>query len=386
MLNLVKGRAVLCMLKTNVHDHVVYRLKLGELRSLVETLDIEVVGDLVQSRHRPFAKFYVGSGKVKDIRRFVRRHNVNIVVFYNYLRSSQKLNLIRAIGVDVVDRYEVTLEIFDKMSSDSLSKLQIEAARLKKLTPYFKLEANLRYHNDRPFFRSMGEYAFHGQMRELTRRQARIRREIERLVKVNRQRIKNRDDLGYPSICIAGYYNAGKTSLFNAVTGDDKLVSDRPFTTLSSKYQKRYLDHETTLLFIDTIGFVIDVDPNLIKSFELNLEDMRNADLLILLLDISDPILTLRIKLAEGIRLLKQLGIPRERIIVVFNKVDLKPELSDEIGEELGMASLGLPWAVVSAKSRTNINELFNIIRVRLKQQEEPPSLFEPLEKVEPLE
>jgi GTP-binding protein HflX len=386
MHNLVKGRAVLCMLKTNVHDHVVYRLKLGELRSLVETLDIEVVGDLVQSRHRPFAKFYVGSGKVKDIRRFVRRHKVNIVVFYNYLRSSQKLNLIRAIGVDVVDRYEVTLEIFDKMSSDSLSKLQIEAARLKKLTPYFKLEANLRYHNDRPFFRSMGEYAFHGQMRELTRRQARIRREIERLVKVNRQRIKNRDDLGYPSICIAGYYNAGKTSLFNAVTGDDKLVSDRPFTTLSSKYQKRYLDHETTLLFIDTIGFVIDVDPNLIKSFELNLEDMRNADLLILLLDISDPILTLRIKLAEGIRLLKQLGIPRERIIVVFNKVDLKPELSDEIGEELGMASLGLPWAVVSAKSRTNINELFNIIRVRLKQQEEPPSLFEPLEKVEPLE
>ncbi len=386
MLNLVKGRAVLCMLKTNVHDHVVYRLKLGELRSLVETLDIEVVGDLVQSRHRPFAKFYVGSGKVKDIRRFVRRHNINIVVFYNYLRSSQKLNLIRAIGVDVVDRYEVTLEIFDKMSSDSLSKLQIEAARLKKLTPYFKLEANLRYHNDRPFFRSMEEYAFHGQMRELTRKQARIRREIERLVKVNRQRIKNRDDLGYPSICIAGYYNAGKTSLFNAVTGDDKLVSDRPFTTLSSKYQKRYLDHETTLLFIDTIGFVIDVDPNLIKSFELNLEDMRNADLLILLLDISDPILTLRIKLAEGIRLLRQLGIPRERIIVVFNKVDLKPELSDEIGEELGMASLGLPWAVVSAKSRTNINELFNIIRVRLKQQEEPPSLFEPLEKVEPLE
>jgi GTP-binding protein HflX len=383
---MVKGRAVLCMLKTNVHDHVVYRLKLGELRSLVETLDIEVVGDLVQSRHRPFAKFHVGSGKVKDIRRFVRRHNVNLVVFYNYLRSSQKLNLIRAIGVDVVDRYEVTLEIFDKMSSDSLSKLQIEAARLKKLTPYFKLEANLRYHNDRPFFRSMGEYAFHGQMRELTRRQARIRREIERLVKVNRQRIKNRDDLGYPSICIAGYYNAGKTSLFNALTGDDKLVSDRPFTTLSSKYQKRYLDHETTLLFIDTIGFVIDVDPNLIKSFELNLEDMRNADLLILLLDISDPILTLRIKLAEGIRLLRQLGIPRERIIVVFNKVDLEPELSDEIGEELGMSSLGLPWTVVSAKSRTNINELFNIISAKLKQQEEPPSLFEPLEKVEPLE
>ncbi|EMR73825.1 GTP-binding protein HflX [Thaumarchaeota archaeon SCGC AB-539-E09] len=386
MQTLVKGRAVLCMLKTNVHDHNVYRLKLDELRSLVETLDVEVVGDIVQSRHRPFAKFHVGSGKVKDIRRYVRRHNINLVVFYGYLRSSQKLNLIRAIGVDVVDRYEVTLEIFDRMASDSLSKLQIEAARLKKLTPYFKLEANLRYHNDRPFFRSMGEYAFHSQMRELTRRQARIRREIQDLVKVNRQRIKKRDDLGYPSVCIAGYYNAGKTSLFNALTGDDKPVSDRPFTTLSSKYQRRYLDHETTLLFIDTIGFVIDVDPNLIKSFELNLEDMRNADLLILLLDISDSILTLRIKLAEGIRLLRQLGIPRERIIVVFNKVDLKPELSDDIGEELSMSSLGLPWAVVSAKSRTNINGLLDVISAKLKQLEEPVPTLEPLEKVESLE
>jgi GTP-binding protein HflX len=386
MQNLVEGRAVLCMLKTNVHDHNVYRLKLDELRSLVETLDIEIVGDIVQSRHRPFAKFHVGSGKVKEIRRYVKRHNINLVVFYNYLRSSQKLNLIRAIGVDVVDRYEITLEIFDRMASDSLSKLQIEAARLKKLAPYFRLEANLRYHNDRPFFRSMGEYAFHSQMRELTRRQARIRREIESLVMVNRQRIKNRNELGYSSVCIAGYYNAGKTSLFNALTGDDKLVSDRPFTTLSSKYQRRYLDHETTLLFIDTIGFVIDVDPNLIKSFELNLEDMRNADLLILLLDISDPLLTLRIKLAEGIRLLKQLEIPREHIIVVFNKVDIKPKLSDEIKDELNMSALGLPWTFVSAKSRKNLNELLDIIGAKLKQQEDPSHLLEPLEKAESFE
>jgi len=156
------------MLKTNVHDHKVFRLKLDELKRLVETLDVEVVGDIVQSRHRPFAKFHVGSGKVKEIRRKVQRHDVSLVVFYNILRSSQKLNLIRALGVDVVDRYEVTLEIFDQMASDNLSKLQIEAARLAKLAPYFRLEANLRYHNDRPFFRSMGEYAFHSQMRELT--------------------------------------------------------------------------------------------------------------------------------------------------------------------------------------------------------------------------
>jgi GTP-binding protein HflX len=382
----VKGRALLCILKTNVHDHKVFRLKLNELKRLVETLDVEVVGDVVQSRHRPFAKFHVGSGKVKEIRRQVQRHDVSLVVFYNILRSSQKLNLIRALGVDVVDRYEVTLEIFDQMSSDNLSKLQIEAARLAKLAPYFRLEANLRYHNDRPFFRSMGEYAFHSQMRELTRRQARIREQIQALAKEKRQRIRKRRRLGFPTICIAGYYNAGKTSLFNALTGDSKPVSDKPFTTLSSKYQRRYVDHETTLLFIDSIGFVIDLDPRLIKSFELNLEDMRSADLVILLLDITDPILTLRIKISEGIRLLREMEIPRENIVVVFNKTDLAPGLVDTIEEELAMDRLSLPWTMVSAKERTNLDGLLKFITGRLKEMGEssvPPEAEEKVETVE---
>jgi len=340
----------------------------------------------VQSRHRPFAKFHVGSGKMKEIRRYVERHNVNLVVFYNLLRSSQKLNLIRAIGCDVVDRYEVTLEIFDEMASDNLSKLQIEAARLKKLTPYFKLEANLRYHNDRPFFRSMGEYAFHSQLRELTRRQARIHRQIEALAKEKRQRIRKRRRLGFPTICIAGFYNAGKTSLFNALTGDTKPVSDRPFTTLSSKYQRRFLDPETTLLFIDTIGFVIDLDPRLIKSFELNLLDMRSADLVILLLEITDPIITLQIKLSEGIRLLREMDIPREHIIIVFNKVDLDPGSAETIGEELGLEHFGLPWTIVSAKDRTNLDGLLQVITGKLKELREPPIQMGSEEKVEAVE
>ncbi|MDH5200947.1 MAG: GTPase HflX [Candidatus Bathyarchaeota archaeon] len=379
----VQGRAVLCMLKTNVHDHQVYRLKLDELRRLVETLDIEVVGDVVQTRHHPFAKYLFGSGKVKEVKRFVERHDCNIVIFYNILRSSQKLNLIRALGCDVVDRYEVTLEIFDKMASDNLSKLQIEAARLDKLAPFFKLEASLRYHNDRPFFRSMGEYAFHSQLRELTRRQARTREQIEGLVKESRQRISKRRRLGYPTICIAGYYNAGKTSLFNALTGDSKPVSDRPFTTLSSKYQRRFIDTETSLLFIDTIGFVIDVDPRLIKSFELNLEDMRSADLVILLLEVTDPLLTLRIKLAEGIRLLREIEVPREHIVVVFNKLDLAPGAAENLEKELGLDHYGLPWTMVSAKERTNLDGLLKLILDRLNSLKDHPPQQRIEEKVE---
>jgi GTP-binding protein HflX len=365
------------MLKTNVHDHTVYRLKLNELRTLVETMGIKVVGDIVQTRYRAFAKYHVGSGKVTEMRKKARRHNVNLIIFYNLLRSSQKLNLIQAIGVDVVDRYEITLEIFDRMASDTLSQLQIEAARLQKLAPYFKLEANIRFHNDRPFFRSMGEYAFHSQMRELTRRQASIKREIQKLLIDKRQRIQKRRRLGFPTVCVAGYYNAGKTSLFNALTGDDKPVSDKPFTTLSSKYQRRFVDYETTLLFIDTIGFVIDLDPRLIKSFELNLEDLKSADMVIFLLDATDPLLTLRIKIAEGIRLLREMDIPREKIVVVLNKIDLQPDVATNLGQELNLDRMGLPWTTVSAKERTNLNELLMLLKAQLIKLAELPETVE---------
>jgi len=374
------------MLKTNIHDHKVYRIKLDELRRLVETLGVEMVGEFIQTRNRPFARYHIGSGKVKELRRYVKRHGIDLVVFYNILRSSQKLNLIRALGCDVVDRYEVTLEIFDLMASDNLSNLQIEAARLEKLAPFFKLEASIRYHNDRPFFRSMGEYAYHSQLRELTRRQARIRDHIKALKREKQQRIRKRRRLGFPTVCISGFYNAGKTSLFNALTGDRKPVSPQPFTTLSSKYQRRYLDSETTILFIDTIGFVIDIDPHLIKSFELNMEDIINADLVLLLLEAADPMFTLRIKLLEGIRLLTDIGVPRDRIIVVLNKLDSIPKLPEALGEELDLERLDLPWTAVSAKERLNLDGLLRLITERLKQLKEvqpPPTREEKVATVE---
>ncbi|MBS7652063.1 MAG: GTPase HflX [Candidatus Bathyarchaeia archaeon] len=362
------GRAVLCMLKTNIHDHRIYRIRLNELRNLVESLGIKVIGEFVQTERTPSARFYIGSGKVKELRKFVEGNGIDIVVFYNLLSSSQKLNLIRALGREVVDRYEITLEIFQRRASDNLSKLQIEAARLNKIVPYLKLQASLKYRNERPFFLSMGEYAYHSQLREITRRQARIKERIEALRKERLEQIAYRKGLGYPIVCISGYYNAGKTSLFNALTGESKEVSPLPFTTLSSKYQRRYLEPGLTLLFIDTIGFVMDLDPRLIKSFELNLEDIRNADLVLLLLEITDPTLVLKMKIREGIKLLTEMGVERERILVVLNKIDLAASSPESICKTLDIERYGLPWAMVSAEKRINLEGLLRLITERLVQ------------------
>ncbi len=376
------------MLKTNVHDHRVYRIKLDELRNLIEALGIEVVGEVVQTRYRPFERYCIGKGKVTEIRNLAEKKEVQLVVFYNLLKSSQKLSLIQGTGCDVIDRYELTLEIFDQMASDNLSKLQIESARLEKLAPFYKLAANVHFTHDRPFFHSGGEYAFRGQLREISRRQSDIRENIERLMVEKKRQIENRRKLGYPTICIAGYYNAGKTSLFNALTGEHKPVSTRPFTTLSSKYQKRYIDPETTVLFIDTIGFVLDLDHRLIKSFQINFEDIRSADVVILLFEINDPPLTLQLKLGEGISLLRDIGVSMDRLIVVFNKIDkTASEAVQGFGEELGLDNYDIPWTTVSAEKRTNLNDLLDLIAIKVKElREKPPILTDAIEVHESLQ
>ena len=363
-----EARAILCMLKTNVHDHSIYRVKMDELKGLVESLGIEVVGEVIQTRYRPFAKYHVGSGKVKEIRKKKNRMEANLVIFYNILRSSQKLNLMMALDIEVIDRYELTLEIFDQMASDTLSKLQIASARLEKQTPFYKLQASVNYTNDRPFFRAGGEYAFHGQLRELTRSQSRINEEIDKLMEEKSQRIwKRKNELGFPVVCIAGFYNAGKTSLFNTITGDKKPVSDRPFTTLSSKYQKRFIDYETTVIFIDTIGFMLDLDPRLIQSFKLNLLDIRSSDVVVLLLDITDPLLTLQLKINEGIRLLREIGVNRSRMLIIFNKLDQAPEREEILGKELSLDVYGIPYMCVSAMEKIHIPEFLKLVAERVK-------------------
>jgi GTP-binding protein HflX len=379
------------MLKTNVHDHKIYRVRLDELKSLVEALGIEVVGEIVQTRYRPFERYCIGKGKVGEIKKLAVKRDVQLVVFYNLLKSSQKLALIQGTECDVIDRYELTLEIFDQMASDNLSKLQIESAKLEKLAPFYKLAANTSYTHDRPFFHSGGEYAFRGQLREITRRQADIHEEIQSLMIEKKRQIDNRRKLSYPTICIAGFYNAGKTSLFNALTGEHKPVSDRPFTTLSSKYQKRYIDSETTVLFIDTIGFVLDLDHRLIKSFQLNFEDIRSANVVILLFEITDQPLTLKLKLGEGLSLLREIGVPTERIILVFNKVDKAPPGTEAIiEEELGLSHYDIPWTSVSASQRTNLKGLLDLISWKIKDLKnrplepvEPPLIVEPVEDPE---
>lgn len=362
-------KALIGMVKKNPHDHNLYLLKLTEFKSLVEAAGYEICGVAVQVRLKESVDYVFGRGKVEEIKNLVEEKNVDAFTVYNILTSKQKYNLENYLEVKVLDRYDVTLEIFDKASTDELSKLQIELARLTKSYPYEKLKASFKYRvgREHPWKRSSGEYIYHSVVNTLRRRIAKVYDELEKRKKTRIEQIIKRRRIGSPIVCIAGYYSSGKTSLFNALTGLNKPVSPKPFTTLSSKY---YLSNKYGEVFlVDTIGFVHDLDPKMLESFELTLNDIRFSDVIILVVDCSDPQPIMLFRLSTCLDLLKDLEVDFNRMVVALNKIDLLDE--EDALNRLNIVSdyvNPIPVVPISAEEKQNLEKLMSTVFSKLNQ------------------
>lgn len=350
-------RVMTGMVKTDVHDHTLFKIRMRELESLLNALGYRVIERVIQVREKESVDFVFGKGKVSEIKGRIKELNPDLFVIYNNITSKQKWNLERALGVEVADRYDVTLMIFRETASDILSKLQIELASLEKLFPYIKLSASIKYRKMKAGFGGGGEYAYHRQIRALQKRIKVLRDKIERLSRQREFEILKRLERGANIIVLTGYYNAGKTSIFNALTGFEKPVSDRPFTTLSSKYAG--VEGERVYL-VDTIGFVMDLDPRLIASFKLNLLDIKYSIKQVLVLDIADKDDLLKIKLLEDLRILKGLGKRESSFIIAANKSDLVTEsdLRRKMGLVRDLVGDSVPVIPVSAVTGRGLRDL----------------------------
>jgi GTP-binding protein HflX len=299
-----------------------------------------------------------GRGKVAEIAGLVKLEDIEVVAVYNVLTSKQKFNLQRKLNVPVLDRYEVVLQVFGQEARDRVSQLQLELAALQKSYPYVKVTESERLLRERPARhggRGAGEYAYHAQLRGLRKRITKVTTELVRYREEHRRRMRKRRSLGVPMVCLVGCYNAGKTSLFNVLTGADKEVSDRPFTTLASKWS---MAGNPELLFVDTIGFALDLDPELISAFQLNLDDMRSADIVLLVVDVSDNMKLLQMKMQSSLEILRETGIDESRIIMVLNKADIiETEQADAVIDFIENTH-GLPTVLVSAETESNLGEL----------------------------
>ena len=331
---------------------------LDEALSLAETAGYSVVG-VRKSRYER----RLGRGLVKSLSDEARSLSVDTIIFYGDLQPSSAFLLTKESGVRVIDRVMLILEIFAKHAGSREALLQIEMARIKHEIPLVREAIRRSKMGEYPGFMGPGRYAIDSYYRHLTSRLSRIRRELEKLRMHRESRLKKRIHEGFLHVALVGYASAGKTSLFNALTGESRPVGDEYFTTLHPKHKAIKLGNGKQALIADTVGFIRDVPPEIIEAFHATLSDIRYSDVIVFILDVSEPAGSVREKLEAGLDILSRieaLGIP---MIIAANKIDLLEW--GELGDRLRLVqelSLDAPYIhgviPVSAKKRVGLDRL----------------------------
>jgi len=342
MLNM---KTVLVMLGENVEN-------LNETELLGKTMGYDVLHKFIQNK-TPRIKFLIGSGKVEEIKDFVKEKGVELGVFENLLTPSQTLALEDELKIPVMDRFDLILNVFEKRARSKEAKMQIELARLKRKKPYIKAVLGRRVKTEHPGYGGSGEFIIHSTMTEINNRIRKIEtalKKFEKRVEDQREKRKEKGRI----VSLSGYTNVGKTSLMNALTGTEKDAKDELFTTLRTKTASM----EKGIFLNDTIGFIRNLPYDLIYAFKVTLGDIKNSDLILLVLDASEDMETFLEKKRICEDMLKQIKANTVSTLHVLNKIDKTD--ADEISNKREFVENPVE---VSALYGIGINELKRKIR-----------------------
>ncbi len=292
---------------------------LDELAGLVESAGAEVVGRLTQKRTSPDQTTYLGKGKVEQLELMVRATDADAVVFDNNLSPAQTRNLERELGVKVLDRTELILDIFSTRARTHEARLAVELAQLEYSLPRLKrMWTHLSRIKAGVGMRGPGEKQLETDRRLVERRIVELRGELARVLRRKEREVAARSD--HMTVSLVGYTNAGKSTLLNKLTGADVLAADKLFATLDTRTRRWQLPGWGPVLLSDTVGFIRDLPHSLIASFKATLEEARQADLLLHVADASDPAALGQI--AAVYRVLEDLDINQKDTILVLNQID----------------------------------------------------------------
>ncbi len=303
-----------------------------ELESLVATLGGEIVDRIIQRLDKPDLRTYVGRGKVGEIILKMREIKVDVVVLNAMAKPGQVFNLKKELQkenpqIEVWDRVDLILHIFDKHANTSEAKLQIDLARMRYMGPRIY---GMGYVMSRQGG-GIGSVGVGETNTELMKRHWRdeiknTQDQLKKLTVERERQIERRREQGFKTVSIVGYTNAGKTSLFNILSGKNKLAEDALFATLNSAVGKIYLPElGQEVLLSDTIGFIRNLPPRLIDAFKSTLLESIHADVLLHVIDASDPEMDFKINIVNQI--LFDIGRSTDRIIYIFNKIDLAKKI-----------------------------------------------------------
>ena len=373
-LHTVKPEPVRAYLATIKAPHQNQKQASAELRGLSETLELEIAGEEAITVREESGRYGMGSGKAQEVAEKAAEAGAQCIIFDRELSPSQQRNWESLCGLPVIDRQELIIRIFASRAKTREAELQAQLAELLYALPrlshkYIDLS---RQRGGRYGTRGAGETRLEADKRQIRDRIGILRKEIEEVRNTRKLQRKQRKKQGVSSCALVGYTNAGKSSLHRALTGSDVFIEDKLFATLDPTARRVYRQGSSgggkNIIFIDTVGFIRRLPHNLIDAFKATLEELTQADLLIHVLDASDP--EWRDHITTVHSLVRELGAEKIPLVTAINKSDLLPQ--DELSAfQAAFAAAGHPsppaYAPVSAKNRENLEELWKLIEKTLK-------------------
>lgn len=342
--------------------------RLEEAIGLARAIDLTVAAGLVVPVNQPRPGTLLGSGKIEEISALLDEHNAGLVIVDHPLTPVQQRNLEKEWNAKVIDRTGLILEIFGRRASTKEGTLQVELAHLnyqkgRLVRSWTHLE---RQRGGAGFMGGPGETQIEADRRLLQERIVRLERELEQVVRTRQLHRAKRRKVPHPIVALVGYTNAGKSTLFNRITGAGVLAEDMLFATLDPTLRRMKLPQGRTVILSDTVGFISNLPTHLVAAFRATLEEVLEADLILHVRDMSDP--DNGAQAGDVLRILADLGIDEkegaERIIEVWNKIDrLEPENHDAILQKAATRANVIP---VSAISGEGVDNLMTVISERL--------------------
>ncbi|MEB0042625.1 MULTISPECIES: ribosome rescue GTPase HflX [unclassified Pseudomonas] len=301
-----------------------------EFQELANSAGAETVGFVSVPRHRPTAKYLIGSGKVEELRDLVKAEHVDIVIFNHVLTPSQERNLERVFECRVLDRTGLILDIFAQRARTHEGKLQVELAQLDHMsTRLVRGWTHLERQGGGIGMRGPGETQLETDRRLLRVRVKQIKSRLEKVRSQRDQARRGRQRADIPSVSLVGYTNAGKSTLFNSVTDSNVFAADQLFATLDPTLRRLELNDFGPIVLADTVGFIRHLPHKLVEAFRATLEESSNSDLLLHVIDSHEPERLSQIE--QVMAVLGEIGADEIPILEVYNKLDLLEGVEPQI-------------------------------------------------------
>ncbi len=348
-------RAMLVALQTRRQSRELVEEHLSELEELSDTAGADSIFKIIQTKTSIDPTYYIGKGKTEELAMLIELNDISLVIFDDDLTPVQVRNLEKLFNRKIVDRSGLILDIFASRAKTREAKTQVELAQLEYMLPRLtRAWTHLSKQYGGIGTKGPGETQIETDRRMIRTRISHLKTKLKEIESQRQTQSKGRKD--FVRISIAGYTNAGKSTLFNLLAKADVFAEDKLFATLDSTTRSLNLDPKQKILISDTVGFIRKLPPNLVASFKSTLNEVRDADIILHIIDLSHPYYEDHLKVVE--ETLKEFGSEHKKEIKVFNKVDLVKDKS-----KIEYARNNYPGSVIiSAQKGINITSLIQMI------------------------